>query len=76
MDMDKGGDEYLRDQRLILSELKRLADWLEKLDGRFSKLDIRLAKQETKSGWWGALGGAAVIIVAIFLKFLFSGTLR
>lgn len=73
---DNGGEEYKRDQRLILSELKRFAAWLETLDGRFVALDIRLSKQEVKAGMWGALGGAATIIVAIFLRLLWTGSVR
>jgi len=74
--IEKEGSEYVKDQRLILSELKRLADWLEKLDTRFGKLDIRLSKQEVTAGMWGAIGGAAAIAVAIFLKLLWTGSVR
>jgi hypothetical protein len=68
--------EYTRDQRLILSELKRFSSWLNELDGRFDLLDIRLAKQEVKAGLWGAIGGAAAVIVAIFLRLLWIGGVR
>ena len=74
--IEKEGSEYIKDQRLILSELKRLNDGLEKLDGRLDKLDLRLTKQEVKAGMWGALAGAATILVAIFLKLLWTGSVR
>ena len=65
-----------RFQRLILSELKRLNDGLEKLDVRLDKIDLRLTKQEVKAGMWGALAGAATILMAVFLRFLFTGSVR
>lgn len=74
--LGEGVNEYLRDRALILSELKRFNDVLDRLDGRFIKLDIRLTRQEVKAGLWGVVGGAAAIIVAIYLKFLFSGIVR
>ena len=74
--IEKEGSEYVKDQRLILSELKRLNDGLEKLDVRLDKIDLRLTKQEVKAGMWGALAGAATILMAVFLRFLFTGSVR
>jgi hypothetical protein len=68
-----GWREY---QRLVLAELKRFNAWLNDIDNRLNQITTRLAVQEVKAGFFGAIGGAATILVLIFLKWLFTGSVR
>ena len=71
MSGDNGGwQEY---QKLVLAELQRLNAWLEKLDDRQDKSEIKAAimatKQKASMAIYGALGGAipAVVVLAYLI---------
>jgi len=70
--LEEGVEEYLRDQRLILSELKRVSKGLDEVKEKLSAIDKRLAMQEVKSGLLGGVGGAIVMA----LKWVLTGNLR
>lgn len=62
--LEEDASEYLRDQRLILSELKRFNDWLSRLDARLNELHTRLTTQEIRAGLFGAIAGAIPLLIA------------
>lgn len=68
-----GWSEYVKDQRLILSELKRFNGWLNEIDKRLNNIDTRLAVQEFKAGVWGLLGGLIAVALALAVGWLKSG---
>jgi len=70
------GDGWREYQQLVLAELKRFNVWLNDIDTRLNLITTRMAVQETKAGMWGAIGGAAAIAVILFMKYLFTGSLR
>tara|TARA_R110000744_G_scaffold295839_2_gene405867 strand:+ start:1033 stop:1245 length:213 start_codon:yes stop_codon:yes gene_type:complete len=59
-----------RDQRLVLSELKRNTDRIELLRTDIGGLKIEIAMLKVKSGLWGIAAGSIPVIIALSLKSL------
>jgi len=59
-----------RDQRLVLSELKRNTDRIELLRTDNGGLKIEIAMLKVKSGLWGIAAGSIPVIIALSLKSL------
>jgi len=59
-----------RDQRLVLSELKRNTDRIELLRTDIGGLKIEIAMLKVKSGLWGIAAGSIPFIIALSLKSL------
>ena len=69
MPRDKMGS-WERDQRLVLSELKRNTDRIELLRTDIGGLKIEIAMLKVKSGLWGIAAGSIPVIIALSLKSL------
>lgn len=80
-----GSDGWIRYQKLVLNELERHETKLDEIPKEITKLRQDMTKElsaiktditmlKVKSGLWGAAAGALSVIAAIFLKFLFTGT--
>lgn len=58
-------------QKLVMYELQRHGDWLEKVDRRISGLEVELATLKVKAGFLGLMGGmlpAATAVLIVILK--------
>lgn len=68
------GSEWEKDQRHVLSELKRMNAWLASLQRRFdeSRLEVvrEIATLKVKSGVWGATGAVLVLLGSQLLTLL------
>lgn len=59
--------------QLLIDEIGRLARSIEKLDERLRNIEPKLAVLEVKSGVWGVIGGALVLLIPIVVKAVSNG---
>lgn len=57
-------------QKLVLSEIRRVSKWCEKLDDRMISVQIEIAQLKIKAGVWGLVGGLIPVAIAIGLILL------
>ncbi len=60
-----GWSEY---QKLVLSELERLSDWLESAEKRINELRLEVAILKVKSGIWGLMGGLIPVLIYLVIE--------
>ncbi len=67
--MNSGNNGWVEYQKLVLSELKRLNDWMQKLDDRQTAAEIKAAimstKQKASMAMYGAIGSAIPVAVGL-----------
>lgn len=76
--MENSNSEWREYQKLVLSELQRLNDVVISLDqkiqtnvyGEISKLRVKIAMLEVKSGIYGSVGGLIATISVIAIQYL------
>jgi len=64
-----GWDEW---GKFVLKELERLNGCYESVDGRLNKIVAEIAKLKVKSGVWGLVGGAILVITSLGIWLLKS----
>ncbi len=73
--MNGGNNGWNEHQKLVLAEFERFNKWLEKLDEKIDKIEIKIAvmsvKQKAQMAIYGALGSAipaSIVLVYLILK--------
>ena len=56
----------------VLEELKRINRQLDEVSKCMISMRVSIAKLQVKSGFWGAVGGGGLLLVAYMVKY-FSG---
>lgn len=64
-----GWDEY---RIMVVNELRRLNDNLERTNDKVDDLGRKVAALQVKAGVWGILGGLVPLTIALAMKLLFS----
>jgi len=64
------GDDWIEYRRHVLSELKRMNEWMDKIDASVADLKTETKLLHMKAGMFGALAGGIAAGIAIVAKFL------
>jgi hypothetical protein len=70
LDSTDGGEEYLRDQRLILQTLKDLKKIADNHTEQLSQIQGDLREQKIRAGFFGTIGGIISGTVVTLLSIL------
>lgn len=64
------GNGWTQYQKLVLAELERHSEQLDRLSKQITHLDIELAMLKVKAGAWGLIGGLIPVAIAIMIELL------
>lgn len=64
------GNGWTTYQKLVLAELERHGEKLEKLEAHLNRVEIEIAMLKVKSGAWGLMGGAVPVVIMLLVEFL------
>ena len=67
-------DEWRDYQKLVLSELRRLNDNLEKLNNKTQQNAHDIAVMKVRSGFWGSVSGMVTVVIALIVESIFRKT--
>jgi hypothetical protein len=67
---EQQGSSWQEYQKLVLHELQKHTNALEKIEAEIKDIHIELATVKVKGGIWGLLAGAVPVIIALIIKLL------
>jgi hypothetical protein len=62
--------DWMRYQKLVLSEMKRFSDSLDSIEHRLNIIDKEIATLKVQSGVWGLIGGMIPVAIVLLIEFL------
>ena len=69
---DEGGNNWAEYQHLVLAELERLDESINKLNDKMSTMSEEIQVLKFKAGLWGALAGMVPVLISLGLYVLFK----
>lgn len=73
MTTENGDASWQRYQKLVVGELGRLNDGLERIEKEITDLKVAIAMLQVKAGVWGLIGGAIPVAISLGVWLVMRG---